>query len=352
MDKLIDIKTRLKERSGEIEERVKLYDGKEIHFGFVYDQKVTEKYAIFNTDFMQIAKILPDKCIDFSHYSPPFPELYQYSNDPQDMSNCVSYEETLQQYYYNIKEIYRAMKPGCITAVHCMELKDNQFFQKDFPGHVISLHENVGFRHTKRITVWKDPWLIARRTRVIPLKHKTLVEDSSKVAPAGPDYVLLFMKPGERDKKITNPNGLMNYAGLEPIPEELWINYKNYTGDQRKNRLSHWIFRQYMSPVWMDIDSGRLMPYEDAKDDENEKHVCPLQLDIIDRLIDLYTNKGEIILEPFMGVGSVPFCSIMKKRKCIATELKSTYYRQALNNIDHAFENAPDQLSIFDSLNN
>ena len=162
---------------------------------------------------------------------------------------------------------------------------------------------------------------------------------------AGPDYVLIFKKSGQNECPVTHPHGLKEYAGETPIPEWLAQEYKNYKGDQRKNLLSHWIWRRYASPVWMDIRSGNLLPFKEARETDEEKHVCPLQLDVIERMLTLYTNPGEIVLSPFGGVGSEPFTALKMERRAIAVELKPSYYRQLLKNLE--MTNHPEQMSIF-----
>ena len=253
----------------------------------IIEQKLTEEYAVYNADTMEVLPTLPDESIDFSVYSPPFPELYQYSNDPRDMSNCTTYEEGLDHYRFIVAELHRLTKRGRINAVHCMDLKDGGTFQRDFPGDIVRVHQDAGFHFFCRITIWKDPWLIARRTRMRSLMHKTIVEDSAKSRVAGPDYVMVFKKGGENPEPIEHKHGLTEYAGEMAIPEDLARKYHNFKGDQKTNRMSHWIWRRYASPVWTDIRTGRLLPYENARENEEEKHVCPLQLDVIERCLTL-----------------------------------------------------------------
>lgn len=313
----------------------------------IIDKEITDKWAIYNSDCMEVLPTLNSESIDFSVYSPPFPELYQYSNDPRDMSNCVNYQEGLNHYEYVVKEISRLTQPGRLTAVHCMDLKRGTVYQNDFPGDIIRIHERCGFNFFCRITIWKDPWLIARRTRMRSLMHKMIVNDSSTCRVAGPDYVVVFKKSGESKNPITHPHGLKTYAGDEQPPEELTSKFSQYTGDQRKNYLSHWIWRRYASPVWMDIRSGRLIPYDDAKENDEEKHVCPLQLDVIDRCLTLWSNPGDVVLTPFAGVGSEVYGAVMAGRKAIGIELKPSYYRQAVKNLKAAEEKTAEQLNLF-----
>lgn len=302
----------------------------------VRQQQITDSYAIYHSDCMEVMQELPSESVGLSIYSPPFPELYQYSDDPRDMCNCVSYTEAIDQYRYVVKEVARLTKPGRLTCVHCTDLKRGILYQHDFPGDIVRVHEELGMHYFCRVAIWKDAWDFARRTRMRTLMHKTIVEDSasSRLAPA--DYLLVFKKAGKNPEPITHKDGFKEYAGENGIPGELLRLCKNYKGDQRKNVVSHWIYRQYASPVWMDIRRDRLMPYDQAKENPEEKHVCPLQLDVIDRCLALWSNPNDNVLTPFMGVGSEVHEAVMMGRKGIGMELKETYYRQAQKNIADA----------------
>lgn len=313
--------------------------------GHVIDQVKTADYALYNADCMEVLKEMPGESVDVSVYSPPFPELYQYSDNPRDVSNCVSYDETLDHYRYVVQEVFRLTKPGRLSCVHCSDLKRGIIYQHDFPGDVVNLHEEAGFGYFCRVAIWKDAWEFARRTRMKTLMHKTIVEDAStsRIAPA--DYLVIFRKPGTNQVPITHEHGFKRYAGSRDIPAAL-REYLHYTGDQRKNSLSHWIYRQYASPVWTDIRRGRIMPFDDEREDPEERHVCALQLDVIERCLSLWSNPREIMLTPFMGVGSEVFQAVRMGRRAIGCELKPTYYRQAVENIHRAYLPEEDELPL------
>jgi len=299
----------------------------------IIDQQITSEYAIYHGDTMELLPTLPDKSVGLSVYSPPFPELYQYSDDVRDMTNCVSYQESLDQYRFVVEQVARVLKPGRLTAVHCTDLRHGPMYQRDFPGDIIRIHEELGLRYFCRTTIWKDPWEFARRTRMKSLMHKTVsIVDSSESRIAPADYLVVFKKTGKNAEPIKHEKGFKHYAGANEVPADLIRDFANFKGPPISNLLSHWIWRQYASPVWMDIRRQRMMPYKESKENEEERHVCPLQLDVIERCITLWSNPRDIVLTPFMGVGSEVFQSVVMGRKGIGVELKETYYRQALRN--------------------
>lgn len=302
----------------------------------IINRLIEDRYALYHSDAMEVLPAIPAQTVGLALYSPPFPELYQYSDDPRDMSNCTHYEESIEQYGFVVREIARLLLPGRLTCVHCTDLKRDQIRQRDFPGDIIRVHEAAGLDYFCRIAIWKDPWEFARRTRMTTLMHKTLIEDSSRSRIAPADYIVIFRKRGDNPRPISHEHGFSEYAGGKPIPSDIAAQCKNYKGDQRKNFLSHWIYRQYASPVWMDIRRGRLLPYDQAKENPEEKHVCPLQLDVIDRCLALWSNPDDVILSPFMGVGSEVYEAVRLGRKGIGVELKETYYRQAVKNVAKA----------------
>jgi DNA modification methylase len=322
----------------------------------VKDQTVTENYAIYNSDCMLVLPSLDDKSIDLSIYSPPFAGLYNYSSSPNDFSNCESKEQFLEQYEFLVSEISRITKDGRITAVHCTDVFDNTSRLWDFPNEIIRIHEKYGFEYRNRITIWKEPLKVRMRTMVQSLMHKFIVEDSTKCFTAMPDYVLIFTKKGENKVPVTHPNGLKKYFGETPIlPNilkawnnannsdlnelELWnllnTKYSNHE-DPKTNKLSHYIWQRYASSVWDDIRIDNVLPFRDSKEEDDEKHVHPLQLDVIDRLVEMYSNPNEVVLTPFMGVGSEVYSPVSLGRKAIGIELKDSYYKQAILNLKEA----------------
>jgi DNA modification methylase len=301
-------------------------------------QIITDKYALYNGDCCQVMPTLPDKCVDLSVYSPPFCGLYNYSSDERDLSNCGSYDEFFNHYEFVVSEIARLTKPGRITAVHCMDIPSSVNAGNhltDFPGDIIRLHERLGFKYIARHAVWKEPLGVRLRTMAKGLAHKTIVEDSSLCDVASADYLLMFRRDGQNQTPVAHPTGLHSYAGAKQMPAEL-LKYKGHTGKQTENRFSHWIWRNYASAFWDDVRIGRVLPYKDCKDPEDEKHVHPLQLDVIERVVVLRSNPGETVLTPFLGVGSEAYGAILNGRRAIGVELKRAYYLQAVKNCAEA----------------
>jgi DNA modification methylase len=320
------------------------------------DQIHTANYSLYNSDCMEVLPTIPAESVDLSVYSPPFAGLYNYSSSERDFSNCENKEQFLEQYDYLIAEMGRVMKPGRITVVHCTDVFDNSCRLWDFPHEVIRLHAKHGFQYRNRITIWKEPLKVRMRTMVKSLMHKLIVEDSTQCFTAMPDYVLIFTKKGDNAVPVTHPEGLKEYFGDTPIlpnilqafnnanesnftEAELWAYLKNTYADHndpKSNKLSHYIWQRYASSVWDDIRIDNVLPFRDSKEEDDEKHVHPLQLDVIDRIVELYSNKGEVVLTPFMGVGSEVYSPVSMGRKAIGIELKDSYFKQAKINLTHA----------------
>lgn len=308
----------------------------------IKDQIITDQYAIYNGDCMEVITQLPENSIDLSIYSPPFAGLYNYSSSPNDFSNCETREEFLNQYEYLIEQVARVTKPGRITAVHCTDVINKDGSLWDFPHEIIKLHEKYGFKYRNKITVWKEPLKVRMRTMVRSLMHKLIVEDATECFTAMPDYVLVFKKKGENQTPVTHPKGLDTYFGASPMLPDMGKKYgtfeqlkKKYEGwdNPKTNKLSHIIWQRYASSVWDDVRIDNVLKYKESKDEDDEKHVHPLQLDVIYRLVELYSNEGETVLTPFMGVGSEVFAPVGLGRKGIGIELKESYFKQAIKNL-------------------
>jgi len=300
------------------------------------NQKITDKYGIYHGDCVEIMKKFPEEKIHLSIYSPPFGGLYHYSSSPKDLSNCKDYQEFFEHYKFVIDEIFRITLPGRMTGVHCTDIPSGNSgtdYLTDFPGDIIRLHGKIGFQYIARYAVWKEPLGVRNRTMAKNLSHRTIVEDSSRCSVASADYLLVFRKKGENLIPIRHPTGLLHYAGEREIPAEL-RKYKNWKGKQTENRYSHWIWRQYASAFWDDVRIGRVLPYKEAREQDDEKHVHPLQLDVIERCIILWSNPNEIVWTPFMGVGSEVYGAVINNRKGMGAELKKSYYIQSERNLE------------------
>lgn len=319
----------------------------------IKDQTITENYALYNGDCMDVMPTLNNESVDLIIYSPPFAGLYNYSSSEKDFSNCESKEQFLDQYDFLVKELSRVTKQGRINAVHCTEIVGNTGSSWDFPHEIIKLHEQYGFDYKGRIVVWKEPLQVRMRTMVQSLMHKFIVEDSTRCFVAQPDYVLIFKKQGENSVPVIHPFGINNYAGETPIlpnilkawnnanesnlnEQQLWIHLNAINEADKITKLNHYIWQRYASPTWDDIRISNVLPFQDSKEEDDEKHVHPLQLDVIDRLVELYSNPGELVLTPFMGVGSEVFSPVSLGRKAIGIELKDSYYKQAIANLKEA----------------
>ena len=317
-------------------------------------QVITDQYALYLDDCLSVMPQLPAESVGLSVYSPPFAGLYHYSSSPRDLSNCRDYPEFLEHYGYVVKDLFRLTMPGRVTAVHCMDIPmGNTGTQMDhlmdFPGDIIRLHESIGFKYIARYHVWKEPLGVRNRTMAKRLAHRTIIEDSSRCGVASADYLLVFRRTGENPVPIIHPNGLLEYAGERQIPPEL-LRYKGWQGNQIENRYSHWIWRQYASAFWDDVRIDRVLPFRESRDEEDEKHVHPLQLDVIDRAIVLWSNPGETVATPFMGVGSEVYAAVRAGRRAIGVELKPAYYRQAIKNLDAVDADVISTPTLFDDL--
>jgi hypothetical protein len=294
----------------------------------VKTQTITNDYALYNGDCCEVMPGLPSGTVDFSIFSPPFADLYCYSDSPNDLGNSKNYAEFFQHFGFVVQELRRLVKDGRIVAVHCIDIpamkeRDGYIGLKDFPGDIIRLFQNHGFIYHSRHVIWKDPLIEATRTKALGLMHKQLCKDSSMCRSGLPDYLLAFRVPGVNKVHVSHPEGFDKYCGGDD---------PGGTGVSR----SHNIWRAYASPVWMDIRQTLTLNRTAARDEKDEKHICPLQLDVIERAVVLWSNPGEVVLTPFMGVGSEVFGAVSLGRKGIGIELKPSYFRQAEKNVKSA----------------
>jgi DNA modification methylase len=291
------------------------------------EQITTDNYSIFNGDCVEVMRGLPDKSIDMSIFSPPYGgTLYTYSNSKHDIGNCRDEEEFNVHFGFVIDELARIIKPGRIIAVDCMNIpamkeRDGYIGLKDFRGDLIRMFLSRGFIFHSEHCIWKDPLIEAIRTKALGLMHKQLCKDSTMSRAGIPQYLLAFRAPGENSVPVSHINGLEGFAGDdEPVD----------------GVLSHERWRRYASPVWMDIRSNRTLNYRSGRDANDERHICPIALDIAERAIDLWSNPGEVVFTPFMGIGSEVYCAVDMKRKGLGVELKQSYFEQAAKNISSA----------------
>ncbi len=318
---------------------------------------MTDQYALYLGDCVETMQQFPKESMHLSLYSPPFAGgtggggLYHYSSSERDLSNSVSYEQFFEHYAYVVAEINRLTLPGRMTAVHCIDIPSGNTgtdYLTDFPGDIIRLHERQGFRYVARYMVWKEPLGVRNRTMMKNLMHSTVIEDSSRCHLASADYLMVFRKRGTNPIPIAHPLGLLDYAGERQIPHEL-LRYRGWTGSQLENRYSHWIWRQYASAFWDDVRIDRVLPFKASRDEEDEKHVHPLQLDVIDRALVLWSNPGETVLSPFAGVGSEVYGAVAAGRRGVGIELKPSYFKQMVKNLAAvpARESAQAQPTLF-----
>jgi DNA modification methylase len=280
-----------------------------------YVRQVTEtdKWTIHNSDCIDLSKEIPDESVDFTIYSPPFESLFTYSNSDRDMGNNKSSEAFQIHYQFLIEQNFRMMKAGRLVAVHCMNLttsKANDGFIgiRDFRGDIIRAHQKAGFIYHSEVCIWKDPVVAMQRTKALGLLHKTIKKDSSMSRQGLADYLVIFRKPGQNEKFISHT--------AEEFPVTMW--------------------QRYASPVWFDIDQSRTLNFRDAREEDDVKHICPLQLDVIERAMDLWTAPDDLVFSPFTGVGSEGFTAVKMGRRFIGSELKPSYYEQAVKNMHQA----------------
>jgi len=309
----------------------------------VIDQKIGKDYALYNGDSVEVMQSIPDEKVHLTIYSPPFgtPKasgagLYVYSSSERDLSNCVDYKTFTDHFRFFIKQIHRITMPGRFSCVHAAEVPTGNSggdALMDFPGDIIRLHESEGFDYKGRHVIWKEPLWVRNRTLMKDLAHHTVTVDSIRAGIASSDYLLLFQKRGKNPVPVNHPTGLHHYAGSDKMPAEL-LKYRAWQGDQKLNRYSHFIWRRYASSDWNDVRMGNVLPFEAGRDENDEKHVHPLQKDVIERCCVLRSNPGETVLTPFAGVGSEVCGALALGRRAIGCELKPSYYRQMVKNVE------------------
>ena len=312
----------------------------------ILNQKIDDRYAMYNGDCVEVLKGITDNSIHYSIFSPPFASLYTYSNSDRDMGNSASDNEFYEHFKFLISELYRVTMPGRLLSFHCMDLpmmksRDGVIGLKDFPGELIRMFTNAGFIYQSKVTIWKDPLVEATRTKALGLLHKQICKDSSMCRQGLPDYLVTMRKPGENPEPIAHPEGFESYIG-EDEPEGAKIerpqpDVEKYEKKEKYNEVpvySHQVWRKYASPVWMDIRQSNTLNGKSAREEQDERHICPLQLDVIARGINLWTNENDIVLDPFAGIGSSNYVALKMGRRTIGVELKENYYNLALENVE------------------
>jgi superfamily II DNA or RNA helicase len=302
-------------------------------FDYKTDVYKNHRYELHLGDNIELIKQLKDDSIGFSIFSPPFASLFTYTNSIRDMGNCRDKNDFLEHFRFLVTELHRVMMPGRLVAVHCMNLPmtlthDGVMGVHDFRGDLIRLFQSENFIFHSEICIWKDPLVQAVRTKTLSLAHKQICKDSSRCAQGLPDYIVVMRKRGDNPIPIEHKHGLTEYIGDREFTNT------NYHEDQRKNKLSHEIWQKYASPVWFDIRQTRVLSTDIARDEKDEKHVCPLQLDTIERCLELWSAKGDVVLDPFSGIGSTVYSAVSMGRYGIGFELKESYWRQSIKNME------------------
>lgn len=279
----------------------------------VLNQDVNEKFSIYNGDSVEVLKGIPDDSIHYSIFSPPFASLYTYSNSDRDMGNSKTDDEFYEHFSYLVKELYRVTMPGRLLSFHCMNLptskqRDGVIGIKDFRGILIKAFCDAGWIYHSEVCIWKNPVTAMQRTKALGLLWKQLKKDSAMSRQGIPDFVVTMRKPGENPERVTHTD--------ESFPVAVW--------------------QRYASPVWMDINQSDTLQRQSAREEKDERHICPLQLEVIKRCIELWTNPGDIVLDPFAGIGSTPYTAIRMDRRGMGIELKESYYKQAVANCREA----------------
>lgn len=304
-----------------------------------------EGWDLYNEDCIDVVKRIPDDSIHYMIYSPPFASLFTYSNSNRDLGNVRSSGEFLEHFEFLAKELYRSLMPGRLMSFHVMNIPatitaDGYIGMKDFRGDLIRLFEKFNFIYHSEVCIWKDPLVQATRTKVLTLAHKQISKDSSRCAQGFPDYVVTMRKPGDNPEPVSKGRGFEQYIGEMDEPTQ------PKTDVARANKYSHMVWQRYASPVWFDINQTKTLNCKLARDKDDERHMCPLQTQVIERCLDLWTNEGDLVLSPFAGIGSEGYCSLQMGRRFIGAELKPSYYNVAVRNLSEA-SSPKKQLSLF-----
>ena len=288
----------------------------------VKDQFIHDRFAIYNGDSTEVLQGIPDNSIHFSVTSIPFASLYTYSNSERDLGNSKNYEEFKKHFEFLVKEWVRVMMPGRLISIHCMNLptskeRDGRIGLRDFRGDIIRLLEDCGMIYHSEVVIWKDPVIAMQRTKALGLLHKQIKKDSGRCRQGIPDYLVTFRKPGDNPEPITHTN--------ETFPVSMW--------------------QEYASPIWTDINPSDTLQYRSVREDKDERHICPLQLTVIRRAIELWSNPDDVVLDPFVGIGSVGYVALEEGRRHLGIELKDSYYNQAVANCKVVIDR-PNQMGI------
>lgn len=290
----------------------------------VIAQEIGDRFAMYQGDCVEVVRGLPDESVHYSIFSPPFASLYTYSDSPRDMGNCANDDEFYQSMEYLIAELYRITKPGRNLSFHCMliptqKAKDGYIGLKDFRGGLIKRFVSIGWIHHSEVVIWKDPVTSMQRTKALGLLHKQILKDSCMSRQGVPDYLITMRKPGDNPERVTHER--------KDFPVELW--------------------QQWASPVWMDINPSETLQFRSARENEDERHICPLQLEVIRRGIRLWSNPGDTVLSPFAGIGSEGYVAIEEGRRFVGVELKKSYYEQAVRNMVAVSQRIREQQELF-----
>lgn len=309
----------------------------------VIDKVITDKYAIYNADCIEVVSDLPDNSIDFSVFSPPFASLYTYSNSERDMGNTKTHDEFFAQFRFLVEQLYRVFTPGRLVAVHCMNLpttigRDGYIGMTDFRGQIIREFQEQGFIYHSEVCIWKDPVVAMQRTKALGLLHKTIKKDSSMSRQGIPDHLVVFRKPGDNPKPVEGE--FTHFVGDELMRN--FVERERSDGrvaqvpDKDKGATSIDVWQRYASPVWHDINQTNTLQFKAGRDSDDERHICPLQLDVIERCLQLWSMPGDTVLTPFLGIGSEAYVSVKMGRKAIGVELKPSYFNLAKRNMADA----------------